>query len=269
LSGEHDAASMRVVVGVGGDHEQDVQREPDPVAADLDVALLQDVEQRHLDALGEVGELVDRDDPPMRARDHAVVDRQLVGQVPTLGHADRVDVADQVRDARIRGRELLAVALVGREPGDRCGVAFGSDQLAATRADGPVRVIVDLAAGDHGDGIVKEVDDRADQAGLGLTALAQEDQVVPREDPAFERREDGVLEAEDAGEQFLPQLETAQEVRSELLLDGPVGGAGGAQFTDGAWLRHVVQGTADPRQRGRSALVTSRPWAPPSGSWLR
>jgi hypothetical protein len=32
------------------------------VAADLDVALLQHVEQRHLDALGEVGQLVDRED---------------------------------------------------------------------------------------------------------------------------------------------------------------------------------------------------------------
>ena len=80
LQRRHDAAAVRVVVGVRGRDQQQVERQPDPVAADLDVALLQDVEQRHLDPLGEVGQLVDRHDAAVRARDHAVVDRQLVAR---------------------------------------------------------------------------------------------------------------------------------------------------------------------------------------------
>ena len=45
-------------------------------AADLDVALLEHVEQADLDPLGEVGQLVDRDDAAVGARDQAVVQRR-------------------------------------------------------------------------------------------------------------------------------------------------------------------------------------------------
>jgi hypothetical protein len=41
---------------------QHVEREPQDVAPDLDVALLHHVEHRHLDPLGEVGQLVDGHD---------------------------------------------------------------------------------------------------------------------------------------------------------------------------------------------------------------
>ena len=57
--------------------------------------------------------------PAVRARDQPVVDRALVAEVPTLGHLDRVDVADQVADARVGRRELLGVAVVAGDPGDR------------------------------------------------------------------------------------------------------------------------------------------------------
>ena len=80
LERRDDAAAVRVVVGVRGRDEQQVERQPDPVAADLDVALLQDVEQRDLDPLGQVGELVDRHDAAVGPRDHPVVDRELVGR---------------------------------------------------------------------------------------------------------------------------------------------------------------------------------------------
>src|SRR4028119_106245 len=42
--------------------------------ADLDAALLEHVEQRDLDALGEVGQLVDAEDAAVGARHQAVVD---------------------------------------------------------------------------------------------------------------------------------------------------------------------------------------------------
>ncbi len=69
-----DAAAVGVVLGVGARDEQQVERQPQGVAADLDVALLEHVEQRDLDPLGEVGQLVDAEDAAVGARDQAVVD---------------------------------------------------------------------------------------------------------------------------------------------------------------------------------------------------
>ena len=62
LERRDDAAAVRVVLGVRRRHEHEVDRQADLVAADLHVALLEHVEQTDLDALGEVGELVDRED---------------------------------------------------------------------------------------------------------------------------------------------------------------------------------------------------------------
>ena len=62
LQRRDDAPAVRVVLGVRRRDQHEVDREPDLVAADLHVALLEHVEQTDLDALGEVGELVDRED---------------------------------------------------------------------------------------------------------------------------------------------------------------------------------------------------------------
>ena len=119
LERRDDPAARRVVLGVGrGDHVE-VERQADDEAADLDVALLEDVEQADLDPLGEVGQLVDRHDPAVGARDQAVVEGQLVGQVAALGDLDRVDLADQVGDRDVGRRQLLGVAPVARQPVDR------------------------------------------------------------------------------------------------------------------------------------------------------
>ncbi len=56
------------------------------MAADLHVALLEHVEQSHLDPLGQVGELVHGEDPAVEPGNQPVVDGQLVGEVPALGH---------------------------------------------------------------------------------------------------------------------------------------------------------------------------------------
>ena len=116
-----DPPAVRVVLGVGRGHEQHVQRQPQRVAADLDVALLHHVEQRHLDAFGQVGQLVDRDDAAVGARHQAVVDGLGVAERAALGDLDRVDVADQVGDGGVGGGELLGVALVAVPPGRPAG----------------------------------------------------------------------------------------------------------------------------------------------------
>ena len=116
-----DAAAVGVVLGVGAGDEQQVQRQPQHVAADLDVALLEHVEQRDLDPLGEVGQLVDGEDAAVGARDEPEVDRLGVAQGAALGDLDRVDVADEVADGRVGRRELLGVAVVAVHPARPAG----------------------------------------------------------------------------------------------------------------------------------------------------
>ena len=109
-----DPAAVRVVLGVRRRAQDHVERQPHLVAADLDVALLEQVQQRDLDPLGEVRKLVDREDAAVRPGDQAVVDRELVGEVAALGDLDRVDLTDEVGDRDVRCRELLRVAVLGR-----------------------------------------------------------------------------------------------------------------------------------------------------------
>ena len=78
LERRDDPAARGVVLRVRRGHDVQVERQADGEAADLDVALLEHVEQADLDALGEVGQLVDRHDAPVGARDEAVVEGQLV-----------------------------------------------------------------------------------------------------------------------------------------------------------------------------------------------
>ena len=113
LERRDDLAARRVVLGIGGEDDQQVERQPDRVALDLDVPLLKDVEQPHLNAAGEVGQLVDREDAAVRPRQQPVVHRQLVAELePAPRRLDRIDVADHVGDGHVRRRELFDVALV-------------------------------------------------------------------------------------------------------------------------------------------------------------
>ena len=135
LQRRDDAAAVGVVLGVGRREQHDVERQADLVAADLDVALLEHVEQADLDALGEVGQLVDGEDAAVGARHQAVVQRELVGEVAALGDLDRVDLADEVGDGGVGGGQLLAVAVVAVDPLDRRVVALLGDQVAGVARD--------------------------------------------------------------------------------------------------------------------------------------
>ena len=234
LERRDDPAAARVVLRVGGrDHEQ-VERQADREAADLDVALLEDVEQADLDPLGQVRQLVEREDPAVGTRDEAVVEGQLVRQVAALGDPDRVHLADQVGDRDVGGRELLRVAAVPVDPVDRGDVAALGDDRPCRRADRGERVVVELAAADHRQPLVEQVDEGARKAGLGLSSLAEEDDVLAGEERVLDRREDGLVVADDAREGGSPGARRADEVGAQLLLDRPRLPARVAQLSDRA-----------------------------------
>ena len=57
-----DSAPVGVVLGVGGGDDEHIEGQAHLVAANLDVAFLEQVQQPHLDALGQVGQFVDGED---------------------------------------------------------------------------------------------------------------------------------------------------------------------------------------------------------------
>ena len=181
-----DPAAVGVVLRVGAGDDQRVERQAQHVAADLDVALLHHVEHRDLDPLGEVGQLVDRDDAAVAARDQSEVDGLGVAEVAALGHLHRVDVADQVGDRGVRRGELLGVPLVAVAPLDGQLVAELVGPAPRLRRDRVVGVLAELGVADHRRPLVEEADQRAQQPGLALAALAEEYDVVPGEQRPLE-----------------------------------------------------------------------------------
>ena len=216
-----DPAAVGVVLRVGAGHQQQVQRQPQLVAADLDVALLEHVEQRHLDALGQVGQLVDGEDAAVGPRHQAEVDGLRVAQGAALGHPDRVDVADQVADAGVRGGQLLAVPL------ERCSQATGRSsphlggQPAGGRGERRVRVLVQLGAGDHRGPLVEQVDQRRGSAG---SCPGRARRAAPcrgrRASPARPRAARCRRSRRCPGNAASPGAQPVEQVVAELLLDG-------------------------------------------------
>ena len=108
----HDLAARGVVLGVGAEHQHHIERQPNRIALNLNVAFLHDVEQSDLDLSRQIGQLVDREDAAIGARQQAVVDGEFAAQfVATLGGLDGIDVADQVGDGDVGRGQLLDVAL--------------------------------------------------------------------------------------------------------------------------------------------------------------
>ena len=152
-----DPAAVGVILGIGAGHNQHVQWQPQGVAAHLDVAFLHHVEHGDLDALGEVGQFVDRDDAAVRPRDEPVGDGLGIAQGAAFGHLDRVDVSDEVGDAGVGGGQLLGVALAAVPPCDGEIVAGLSRPPDRLRGDRRVRVLAELGALDHRRPLVEQI----------------------------------------------------------------------------------------------------------------
>src|ERR1017187_6127600 len=126
---------------------------------------------------------------------------------------------------------------------------------AMAPAECVVGVVVDLAAGDRRDGIVEEGAEASEQAGLGLAALAEEDEVLAGEDGVLELRDDRFLVAEDALEEGVAGGEAAGQVAAQLRAHGPDAVLGATQLADGGrpGLCHDVHLT--PASRGDRAYA--------------
>ncbi len=130
-----------------------------------------------------------------------------------------IDIADHVGDGHVRRGQLLDVALVAMQPRDGRLVALFRDQVAAAAADGPVRIIVNLAAGDVGRPFVEQRGQHADQARFGLPAQAQQNEIMPGKNGVDHLRHNGVFIAHDPGKQLFAALNAADQIIAKLVLD--------------------------------------------------
>ena len=195
----------------------DVERKPHREAADLDVALLEDVQEPNLDALGEVGELVQREDPPVGSRHEPVVKGQLVREVPAFCNPDRVDLADQVGDRGVGGGQLLREALAAVHPADRSVRALRGDEVDPVTRDRRERVVANFGAGNHGQPLVEQIHEGPRDPGLRLAPLAEQDHVVACQKGVLELRQDRLVEAEDPLYQRRASGHPSRRVSPQLL----------------------------------------------------
>ena len=157
--------------------------------------------------------------PRLVLRHEAVVDGELVGEVAALGDLDGVDFADEVGDRGVGGRELFAEAAIAVHPVDRRVVAALGDEVAGVRRHGIERVVVDLAALDDRHPLIEQSHEPADDARLGLAALTEEHDVVPREQRVRELRDHGVVVSDHAVDERSAAREHAHGVGPDLVLD--------------------------------------------------
>ena len=176
--------------------------------------------------------------------DQAEVDRLRVAQRSPLGHLHRVHVADQVGHAGVGRRELLGVPLVAVPPGHRKLVSELGGPSPGLGRDRLVGVVAEIGAGDDRRPLVEHPDHGAQQPGLALAALAEQDDVVPGDQRAFELRDDRGVEA--------------VQSRPRVLTRGPAWPAGCRGSPDGACFWTCPLARSSPRVEMVGALIPDR-----------
>ena len=231
LERSDDPAPVGVVFGIGREHHADVEVEPDRIAADLDIALLEHVEQAHLDLGGEVGQLVDAEDASVGAGNQAEVHRHLAREIAALGVLDHVDLADQVGDRHVGSGELFVIAVVAADPGDRRVIAALGDQVSGVFRDRMIGMVVDLRSGHDRRRVVQQVDELPEHSRFGLAAETEKKHVVPRQDGILNLGDDGFLVTQDVWKERLAGSQHANQVAPHLVFDRLEPMPAGPQFT--------------------------------------
>ena len=175
-----------------------------------------------LDALGEVGQLVDREDAAVGPRHEAVVERELVGEVSALGDLDRVDLADQVGDRGVGRGELLAEPFArGAPSGSASSSPISSTRSRAcfdTGSYGSSLISLPAMIGIHSSS--SPVSERIMRV-LACPRSPRKITSWPGEQGVLELRHHGVLVAGHAVEQRLARRDLLDRVLTNLLLDRP------------------------------------------------
>ena len=221
----NDFSARGVVLGIGGKNQQDIERQAQRVAFNLNVAFLHDVEEADLNFSREVGQFVDGKNSAIGARQQSIVNGEFVGEIAAAaGGANGIHVADDVGHGDVGSGEFFDIAKVARHPGDGRIVALGGDAIAAGAADRAQRVVVDFAARNDGNFGIEKIGEAAEDAALGLAAQAKQNKIMPGKQRVHDLRDDGVFVAVNAGEERLAAFDGAQEISANFVLHGARGG---------------------------------------------
>ena len=102
------------------------------------------------------------------------------------------------------------------DPGDGRLVALLGDQGTRERRDGGERIVAQLGARHGRDPLVEQGGQRPRDAALGLSALPEQDDVLAGQDRVLELRQDGLVVAQDAGQQRLAARQALDEIGAQL-----------------------------------------------------
>src|SRR6266516_5216568 len=156
---------------------------------------------------------------------------------------DRINVADEICDSYIWGRQFFHVTLFRREIRDRRALATLRNQIAAAAANRRIGIIVNLASGDVWHLRIKQSCQRTKHAALRLSAQSQKNEIVPRENGVNDLRNDGVFVDNNSAKNGLALTEPGDEFVAQFILDPArpqffFGERTSAQFAKGAGKTH-------------------------------
>ena len=103
---------------IGGEQQQHVDVEADRIAADLHVALFEDVEQADLHQFVQLGQFVHGENAAVHARNQPEMQRLFGRHARAAGQLRGIDFADDVGELGAGG-EPLGIAVFAPPPADR------------------------------------------------------------------------------------------------------------------------------------------------------
>ncbi len=108
------------------------------------------------------------------------MDGQFAGEVePAPSCLDGIDVADQISNGDIGSCKFLDVSLRRREIRNRSRFALLRDQIDAAPADRIIWIVVNFAIHHIRQVCIEKASERSQHAALGLSAQAEQDEVMP------------------------------------------------------------------------------------------
>src|SRR5437588_12308239 len=139
--------TIGVVLGVSTGNDIYIQRQANLVAANLHVTLFHDIQQTHLNALGQVWQFVNTENTTVGTWNHSIVNSELIREIAALGHTHRVYLAHQVRDGDIRRCQFLTIAPVTWQPGYLYIIAQFIHLIATSSTNRLIGAIIYLTSG--------------------------------------------------------------------------------------------------------------------------
>ena len=202
-----DFSTSRVIFRVRRENEHHVERQTHRKTFNLHVAFLHYVEKSDLNLSRQIGKFVDRKNSAIRPRQKSVKNRQFIRQkMSAFRRFNRVNIAYNVGNRHVRRGEFFDKARIAFHPGDFSFVTFLRDNLFAVSRQRFERIIADFRTGDDRDFFVEKFGQLSDNSTFRLSACAEQNQIMLRQNRIDELRNYRFFVTDDALEKLLARL---------------------------------------------------------------